>query len=68
MDDTTTLFLGLFFGSIGFGFSLYGKKQHKIIPLLTGLTLMVFPYFVPNLYLLAGIGITLMALPYFFRL
>ncbi|MDQ6976733.1 MAG: hypothetical protein Q9M75_01335 [Ghiorsea sp.] len=68
MSDTTTLFVGLIFGSIGFGFFLYGKKQSKVTPLLTGITLMVLPYFVPNLYLLCGIGIALIALPYFVRL
>ena len=28
---------------------------------------MVFPYFVPNVYLLVGIGIALCVVPYFFR-
>ena len=67
MDDMTTIFLGLLFGSIGFGFFLYGKKQKKIVPLLVGIVLMILPYFVPNLYLLIGIGIALIVLPYFVR-
>ncbi len=67
MDDTTTLFLGLLFGGIGFGFFLYGKRKRMVTPLFTGITLMVLPYFVPNLYLLSGIGIALIALPYFVR-
>ncbi|MDQ7058683.1 MAG: hypothetical protein Q9N62_09730 [Ghiorsea sp.] len=57
--------IGLIFWQYWFRFFLYGKKQSKVTPLLTGITLMVLPYFVPNLYLLCGIGIALIALPYF---
>jgi hypothetical protein len=58
----------LFFGSIGLGFFIYGRKQRAVVPLLCGLTLMVFPYFVSNVMLLAGIGALLIAIPYFLRL
>jgi hypothetical protein len=37
------------------------------VPLVCGLALMVFPYFVSNLILLVGIGAVLVAIPYFFR-
>jgi hypothetical protein len=58
----------LFFGSIGLGFFIYGRKQRAVVPLLCGLTLMVFPYFVSNVTLLVGLGILLIAIPYFLRL
>jgi hypothetical protein len=58
----------LLFGSIGLGFFIYGKKQRAVVPLVCGLALMVFPYFVSNAMLLVGIGVLLMALPYFLRL
>jgi hypothetical protein len=58
----------LFFGSIGLGFFIYGRKQRAVVPLLCGLTLMVFPYFVSNVLLLVGIGVVLAAIPYFLRL
>jgi hypothetical protein len=61
------LLWGLLFGSIGVGFALYGKQQRAVVPLLCGIALMVFPYFVPNVIALVGIGIVLMAIPYFFR-
>ena len=38
------------------------------MPLLCGLALMVFPYFVANNILLVLIGVGLMAIPYFFKL
>jgi hypothetical protein len=58
----------LLFGSIGLGYVIYGRKQKAVVPLLCGLALMVFPYFVSNALLLAGIGTALAAIPYFFRL
>jgi hypothetical protein len=58
----------LLFGSIGLGFFIYGKKQKAVVPLVCGLALMVFPYFVSNVILLVGIGILLLAVPYFLRL
>jgi len=67
MDDSASLLWGLLFGSIGLGFFIYGKKQHRTVPLLSGIALMVFPYFVTNSILTVLIGIVLTALPYFFR-
>ena len=68
MGSTAYLLWGLVFGSIGFGFFLYGKKQQKPVPLLCGLVLMVYPYFVGNAWAIVGIGLLLMAIPYFVRL
>jgi hypothetical protein len=50
------------------GYFIYGRKQRAVVPLLCGIALMVFPYFVSNGLLLAGIGAALAAIPYFFRL
>ena len=58
----------MLFGSIGLGYFIYGKKQKAVIPLICGVALMVFPYFVSNSLLLVGIGVVLGAIPYFFRL
>jgi hypothetical protein len=65
---TAVLLWGLLFGSIGLGYFIYGKKQRAVVPLVCGLGLMVFPYFVPNTMLLVGIGALLTAIPYFLRL
>jgi len=58
----------LLFGSIGLGFVIYGRKQRAVVPLICGLALMIFPYFVSNNILLVVVGVALMAIPYFFRL
>lgn len=62
------LLWGLLFGSIGLGFFVYGKKQKAPVPLVCGLVLMVFPYFVSNVILLVAIGVALVAIPYFVRI
>ncbi|HSY95079.1 MAG TPA: hypothetical protein VK793_05640 [Steroidobacteraceae bacterium] len=65
---TGVLLWGLLFGSIGLGYFIYGKKQGAVVPLVCGLGLMIFPYFVPNTMLLVGVGALLIAIPYFLRL
>jgi predicted membrane protein len=62
------LLWGLLFSSIGLGFFLYGKKQRSVVPLVCGLVLMIYPYFIPNVIALVAIGVVLIAVPYFFRL
>ncbi|MBA3007996.1 MAG: hypothetical protein FP810_15790 [Desulfocapsa sp.] len=66
--DTSLLLWGVLFSSIGFGFFIYGKKQKVVVPLICGLTLMIYPYFISNSVLLVTLGIILMAIPYFVRI
>jgi hypothetical protein len=66
--DTSWLLWGLLFGSIGLGYLIYGRKQRAVVPLLCGLALMVFPYFVSNNLLLVVIGVALIAIPYFLKM
>ena len=61
------LLWGLLFGSIGIGFFLYGRKQKRPVPLVCGIVLMIYPYFVPSTIWLIVIGVVLCALPYFVR-
>ena len=65
--NTSSLLWGLLFGSVGLGFFVYGRKQRAVVPLVCGLLLMVFPYFVSNVALLVVLGIVLCGVPYFFR-
>jgi predicted membrane protein len=62
------LLWGLLFSSIGLGFFLYGKKQRAVVPLVCGIALMIYPYFIPNVIALVAIGVVLTAVPYFLRL
>jgi hypothetical protein len=68
MGSTAVLLWGLLFGSIGFGFFLYGKKQKAVVPLLTGIALCVVPYFIANVNVLVMVGVILIAIPFFVRI
>jgi hypothetical protein len=61
--DPTALFLSLIFSSVGVGFFIFGKKQGRPLPLLIGLALMIYPYFVANLTALVTIGVILILIP-----
>jgi predicted membrane protein len=68
METESMLIWGMVFGSIGLGFSLYGKKQKAIVPLVVGLALFIFPYFVHDLMMMFAVGIGLIVLPYFIKI
>lgn len=65
--NAAILLWGVIFSSIGLGLFVYGKKQSVIVPTLCGLGLMVFPYFVANVYIMVSIGVVLVALPFFIK-
>lgn len=66
--DTANLLWGLLFGSIGVGFLIYARRERAPVPLVVGLALSIYPFFVTNTYLLVLIGFALTAVPYFVRL
>jgi hypothetical protein len=68
MDSTSILIWGVIFGSIGLGFFVYGKKQKAVVPLCCGIVLMVFPYFISNMYILVLSGVVLVALPFLVKI
>jgi predicted membrane protein len=68
MESESMLIWGMVFGSIGLGFFIYGKKQKKIVPLIAGLALFVFPYFIADITMLMIVGSILIVLPYFVRI
>jgi len=68
LGSSAMLMWSLVFGVIGFGFYRYGKKQGAVVPLVAGIALFIFPYFVSNLYLLVGIGVGIALTPFFIRI
>ncbi|HZR45948.1 MAG TPA: hypothetical protein VFA47_04550 [Candidatus Manganitrophaceae bacterium] len=68
MESQASIIWELVFGSIGLGYFVYGKKQKRIVPLVSGLALMAFPYFVPDPVLMVLLGGLLSTLPYFLRI
>ena len=65
--STSSILWGVLFGSLGAGYALYGKKQRALVPFLSGLALMLFPYLIENTYLIVVVGAALAAAPFLFR-
>ena len=63
--NPTSLVIGMLTGAIGVGYFIYGKRQTKFAPLIAGMMLCVYPYFVDSLLWLVVIGAVLMAAPFF---
>jgi hypothetical protein len=61
------LFLDLFFGAVGSGYLIYGKKQYSAAFLVAGFILVIYPYFVSNMAVCFAIGVVVSAAPFFAR-
>jgi len=57
----------ILFGIIGWYAFIHGKREKSWRPMLIGILMMIYPYFVTNTYLTFGIGIALCAALYFWR-
>ena len=55
--STANLIGGLVFGSIGFVAFMYGKRMNLWKPMLLGIALMAFPYFITDDKIMLVIGI-----------
>ena len=62
--DTTSLMLGLLFGSIGTGYFMFGKKQGRMVPLGAGIGLMAIPMFLTNPIACCVVCVAMMAAPF----
>lgn len=67
LGTMTTVISSVLFGSIGVGYFIYGKKQQRLIPLIAGIGLCAFPYFIPNAYAMVIVGTILAAAPWLLR-
>ncbi|MEY2544916.1 MAG: hypothetical protein QOG48_33 [Verrucomicrobiota bacterium] len=54
--SAANLIAGFIFGSIGFVAFIYGKRMNLWKPMLCGIALMVYPYFVADALLNFAIG------------
>ena len=55
------------FGAVGFAAFVYGKKERSFKPLVVGIALMGYPYFVNATFWLYAVGIGLCLVLYFWR-
>jgi hypothetical protein len=62
--DSSFLFASLLWGSIGFGYWIYGKKQREMMPMVGGVVMIVVSYAVSSWLLMTLICIALMVAVY----
>jgi hypothetical protein len=60
--NANALLASVVVGSVGLGFFIYGKRQQRAPHLVVGLVLMVFPYLVGSVGLMAIIAVALVGL------
>ena len=58
------LYFGIVAGALGFAYIVYGKRQAKFAPVVAGVLLCAYTYFVDSWLWLWGIGALLVAAPF----
>jgi hypothetical protein len=66
--DTTSITISVFAGIFGFAYFIYGKKQQKLIPLLSGVGLCVVPYFIESNMVLIGVCVGMAIAPFLIKI
>jgi hypothetical protein len=60
----TTFLISIITGAFGVAYIVYGRRQTKFVPLIAGLFLCAYPYFVDSLVWLCVIGAVLLVAPF----
>jgi hypothetical protein len=59
-----SLVIGIISGAFGMAYIVYGRRQSRIVPVLAGVLLCVYPWFTDDPLLLGVIGALLLAAPF----
>jgi hypothetical protein len=51
-------------GVFGVAYFVYGKRQTKLTPMIAGILLCIYPYFIESMLWLAVVGLLLLAAPF----
>lgn len=65
--STSALLWSVLFGSLGASYCLYGLRQRRPVPALSGLALIALPYLVSNAYALVAVCVLLAVAPFVIR-
>jgi hypothetical protein len=58
------LFIGIVTGALGVGYIVYGGRQVKFVPVISGVALCAYSYFIDNWAWLCVIGALLLVAPF----
>ncbi|MFH1022780.1 MAG: hypothetical protein V1809_05275 [Planctomycetota bacterium] len=59
-----SLIVGIIAGSLGMAYWVYGRRQARFAPMIAGVLLCVYPYFVDGWFWLILVGAVLAAAPF----
>lgn len=62
--DSNFLFASLFWGSVGVGYWIYGKRQKAMMPMIGGVAMIVASYFVGSWFWMSLLCMAMMAAVY----
>ena len=65
--DPAKLLVMCIAGGFSLGYVFYGKKQQRVVALLSGVGLGIYPWFVDSLGWSIAVGVVLIALPFLIR-
>jgi hypothetical protein len=60
----TGLFIGIITGALGVAYIVYARRQAKFVPLIAGLALCSYSYFIDSWVWLCVVGVLLAAAPF----
>jgi hypothetical protein len=60
----STLVIGIISGAFGLAYIVYGRRQTKFVPLIAGMGLCAYPYFIDSLAWLVAVGALLLVAPF----
>jgi hypothetical protein len=63
--DAGSLIASMVVSSVGFVLFMYGRKMGRAPHIVFGLALLIYPYFVPGVFLMLGIAVILCGLLWF---
>jgi len=63
--DAGSLIASLLVSSVGFVLFEYGRRMRRVPQIGVGIVLMIYPYFVDNVWVMLGIGVILLVILWF---
>jgi hypothetical protein len=66
--EPTDIFLALLFGSIGFGYFMYGRRKQNIVTRYCGIAMILYPYLASSTWEMLAVGFGLMVVPRFIEI
>ena len=61
----TAFAISIITGALGLAYIVFGKRQVKFVPIVAGIFLCAYPYFIDSVLWLCVVGAALLAAPFF---